>query len=380
MPDTPPEERLSTVFHNRWVKLCLLVVVLCFVLYLLGALAYRLRSVLIPFCLALIGAYILNPLVGLLHARLRWSRVLIVVLVLSVLTLIVVAGLAFGVYYTVRTVEDVAARTQAALHGTGEAEGLIAQTRQTIKRVPAALRDEIQTIIKGLPGHLREHLGTISSSLFLVVTTIAGTILTFAITSFNFVLFFVVAGYLLIDWPDLERKSKALLPRWHKQDVLRIAGEIDRDLRAFFRGQFLVALALAAIYSVGLFISGIPFALVIAVVAGLANMVPYLGIAVGLAPALALSLIPYDGLFAPIAVLATFIVGQTLDGVLLTPKIVGDSVGLNPVIIILAIFIFGELFGFLGVIFAVPMASALKVLLAELLRYYDQFRELEKVE
>jgi predicted PurR-regulated permease PerM len=202
------------------------------------------------------------------------------------------------------------------------------------------------------------------------VGSIAGVILRFILASFDFVLFFVIAGYLLIDWPAIQRKARDLLPVWHKDDVLRIAGTIDGDMRAFFRGQLLVALALSVVYTIGLVLCGVPFGLIIGVVAGLANIVPYLGIAVGLVPALLLTLIPYTGLFKPIGVVVTYTLGQTLEGFFLTPKIVGQNVGLSPVVVILAILIFAELFGFIGVVFAVPLASVCKVLLGELLRYY----------
>ncbi|NQT52187.1 AI-2E family transporter, partial [bacterium] len=329
------DEPLASVLHNRWVKLALFVLVGGVAAYALGALAYRLRGVLIPFSLALVGAYILNPLIERLQAKLRWRRLTVVVVVMSVFTLVVVTALGFGIYYAVVSIEKAAVSAQDALKEGGKPEGLIGQAKAALQRLPVEVRAEVENGIKNLPQHVRNHFALISTSVLKFVGAIVGSLLRFVLVSFDFVLFFVIAGYLLIDWPTIQAKTQALLPRWHRDDVLRIARAIDHDMRAFFRGQLLVALALGAIYTVGLLLCGVSFGLLIGVVAGLANIVPYLGIAVGLMPALLLSLIPYVGLLKPLGVLVSFSVAQMIEGFYLTPKIVGDNVGLSPVVVIL---------------------------------------------
>ena len=102
---------------------------------------------------------------------------------------------------------------------------------------------------------------------------------------------------------------------------------------------------------------------------------PYFGLAVGIGPALVMAVVPWVGIWKPIGVILTFVIGQNIEGFYLTPKIVGKNVGLNPVAVILAILVFGQLLGFLGVIFAVPLAAAAKVLLGELLRYYREYQK-----
>jgi len=273
------------------------------------------------------------------------------------------------------SIEKAAVSAQDALKEGGKPEGLIGQAKAALQRLPVEVRAEVENGIKNLPQHVRNHFALISTSVLKFVGAIVGSLLRFVLVSFDFVLFFVIAGYLLIDWPTIQAKTQALLPRWHRADVLRIARAIDHDMRAFFRGQLLVALALGAIYTVGLLLCGVSFGLLIGVVAGLANIVPYLGIAVGLMPALLLSLIPYVGLLKPLGVLVSFSVAQMIEGFYLTPKIVGDNVGLSPVVVILSILVFAELFGFLGVIFAVPLASVCKVFLGELLAYYRRVQE-----
>lgn len=375
MPEPPKDEPVATVVHNPWVRLTALILIAALGLYVLGALVHRLRGVLIPFGLAMVGAYILNPLVEILQRKLRWPRMFVVLLVVSVLTIVVVTALAFGIYYAVVSIEKAADAAKVAIERDASHEGLIGQGKAALERLPADIRAEVEAAIKSLPQHVREHFALISTSVLRFVGGLVGTLLRFVLGTFDFVLFFVIAGYLLIEWPAIQRKTKELLPAWHKDDVLRIVHTIDRDMRAFFRGQLLVALALGGIYTAGLVIVGVPFGILIGVVAGLANIVPYLGLAVGLVPALLLSLIPYGGLLKPIGVLLSFSIAQAIEGFYLTPKIVGKNVGLSPVVVILAILVFAELFGFIGVIFAVPLASICKVFLGELLRYYRRFQE-----
>ena len=375
--EDPGDDDLFTVFRNRWVKLAAAAALAVPVLYLLGSLVYRLRGVLIPFSLAVVGAYILNPMVEWMQKKLRWSRTAVVVTLISALSVLAVGLLALGIYYTVATIQRVAASAQQAIqsHAAGENPDLWVRITDIVQELPGQLQGYVQEAVEALPEHIKAHFGEISASLLKVLAAIAWGVVRFALASFNFVVFFVVMAYLLVDLPAMERGVKRLLPARYKDDIVRVWRAIDRDLCGFFRGQVLVALGLSAIYTVGLFLCGIRFWLLIGVVAGMANIVPYLGIAIGLVPALLLALIPYVGLATPIGVVAVFVIGQTVEGFYLTPKIVGTNVGMNPVVIIMSILIFGELFGFLGMIFAVPLASVCRVLLGEGVRYYLRLQQ-----
>jgi len=370
METAPQDGSVWSVFRNRWVKFLFLVICVAFVVWVVRAL----RGILLPFGLAVVVAYILDPVVELLQRVLRCRRLLAVLLLMGTLTVAVLGAAALGVYYTVRTVEKVVPAAQRALKRTGEPGGLWERIRLTIENVPNEIRVQIDQALEQLPTTVRQHIKTISTSILQGIGAVVRVLLGFVMASFNCVLFFVVSAYLLVDLPALREGTKDLLPARYKDGILRVLGAIDRDVHAFVRGQILVALALGAIYSVGLTISGVDFALLIGVVAGLANIVPYLGIAVGLVPALLFSLVPYHGLLAPIGVVATFIVGQSAEGFYLTPKIVGKNVGLHPVAVILAILVFGKIFGFLGVLFAVPLGAAVKVLLGELVRWYKSYQ------
>lgn len=179
----------------------------------------------------------------------------------------------------------------------------------------------------------------------------------------NLVLIPVVAFYLLRDWDILVAKIRDLLPRRLVPTVSKLAAESDEVLGAFLRGQFSVMLALGAIYSIGLWIAGLDLALLIGMMAGLVSFIPYLGSIVGVVAACIAALVQFHDLWYLLPVLAVFAVGQTLEGMLLTPWLVGDKIGLHPVAVIFAVLAGGQLFGFLGILLALPVASMIMVLL-----------------
>lgn len=173
----------------------------------------------------------------------------------------------------------------------------------------------------------------------------------------------ILTFYMLRDWDSFMAHLGALVPRSQRDTVIRLARETDSVLSAFLRGQVLVMLALAIIYSLGLSIVGLKFAIAIGVVAGLVSFVPYLGFVFGIGLAgLTVALEP-DPLWHLVGVVATFTIAQIIEGTVLTPKLVGDRIGLHPVIVIFAIVAGGQLFGFFGILLALPAAAVLSVLI-----------------
>jgi len=187
----------------------------------------------------------------------------------------------------------------------------------------------------------------------------------------NFVLFAFVAIYLLKDYDHIVAHGDSLVPHRYRLKVRDIMGRIDRQLRSFLRGQFMVCCCLGTMYAIGLSIAGAPFALLLALFGAIASFVPYLGLVLTIGPAVILTVFYYSGIDWHLAgVLITFAVAQFLEGNFLTPKIVGSQVGLGPVWVILAIMIFSSTLGFIGLLLAVPIAAVLKVLAEEGLRLY----------
>ncbi|GHA83624.1 AI-2E family transporter [Modicisalibacter luteus] len=186
----------------------------------------------------------------------------------------------------------------------------------------------------------------------------------------NLALIPVVTFYLLLDWDRLKGRIQDLLPRRFEPTVTRLAKDCDEVLAAFLRGQLMVMLSLGIIYAIGLTLIGIQFGVLIGVVAGLASIVPYLGVIVGLAIAALVAFFQYGDLLHLVGVGAVFAVGQMLEGMVLQPLLLGDRIGLHPVAVIFAVLAGGQLFGFTGILLALPVAAVVMVVLRYLHERY----------
>lgn len=179
----------------------------------------------------------------------------------------------------------------------------------------------------------------------------------------NVMLIPVVTFYFLRDWRPMLARIRELLPRPLEPVIVRLAGESDGVLGGFLRGQISVMIALGLIYGTGLWLVGVDLGILIGLIAGLVSFVPYLGALIGVAAGVVATLVQHGDITHLLLVLLVFGVGQTLESFLLTPWLVGDRIGLHPVVVIFAIMAGGELFGFLGVLLALPVAAVVRVLL-----------------
>jgi predicted PurR-regulated permease PerM len=181
----------------------------------------------------------------------------------------------------------------------------------------------------------------------------------------------VVAFYLIYDWHRMIAKVDSWVPLQHRETVRELAREIDAAIAGFIRGQSAVCLALGSYYAVALTLTGLNFGLLIGLLSGFITFIPYVGSMTGLVLAMAVAVAQFWPEWSSIlAVLGIFLVGQFLEGNVLAPKLVGESVGLHPVWLIFALLAFGYLFGFLGLLIAVPLAAAIGVLMRFALRQY----------
>lgn len=323
-----------------------------------GWLIYLLAPVITPFAMAAGIAYLGDPLVDRLERReirgWKMGRTLAVVLVFAAMVLLF------------------------ALVLIGLIPLLIDQLRLLIEKFPAYIEWTEQTAWPWVAAQLGvatdapsvEQLSTwgktywkeISGAAFQLAESLGrgGQAVITWIT--NLVLVPVVAFYLMRDWDKLVQGIRDLLPRGMVDDAARIAGEIDDVLGAFMRGQLVVMLALGLIYSVGLSLIGIDLAILIGMGAGLLSIVPYLGSVVGLLVAAGAALFEFRDVLHLVLVGIVFTTGQMAEGMLLTPKLVGDKIGLHPVAVIFAVLAGGQLFGFLGILLALPVTAALNVL------------------
>jgi len=183
----------------------------------------------------------------------------------------------------------------------------------------------------------------------------------------------VVAFYLLLDWDRMVARIDALLPRDHAPVIRMLAADVDGVLAAFVRGQITVCLIMATYYSIGLMLAGLQFGLLVGFIAGTVTFIPYLGALLGGALGITLALVQFWGDWVSVAIIVAVIAfGQFMEGNIITPRLVGKSVGLHPVWLLFALSAMGTVFGFVGLLVAVPTAAALGVLTRFVVAKYHQ--------
>lgn len=195
-----------------------------------------------------------------------------------------------------------------------------------------------------------------------MLETVIGSVSSLISIVMLFVIVPVVSFYLLYDWDNMVARIDDLLPRDHAPTIRQLARDIDHTLASFIRGMGTVSLILGTYYALALMLVGLQFGLVVGAIAGLVTFIPYVGALVGGALAIGLGLFQFWGDWVTIGIIAgIFVTGQIVEGNVLTPKLVGSSVGLHPVWLLFALTVFGALFGFVGMLVAVPVAAALGV-------------------
>ncbi len=311
------------------------------VLWLLG-------NVMLPFVLGAAIAYFLDPLADWLQ-RHGFSRVM------ATITITLVAALIFAL-----------AALLVIPTLTQQLAGLFETIPQLFHSLRAFLTERFPDLLDG-ESRISRSLVSIGETLQSRGGEVVNTVLSSALGVVNAVVLLVlvpvITFYLLIDWDRMVARINDLLPRDHAPTIRRLAAEIDRTLSSFVRGQGTVCLILGTFYAVALMLVGLQFGLVVGAFAGLLTFIPYVGALLGGAAAIGLALFQFWGEWYWIAAVAgIFFLGQFLEGNVLTPKLVGSSVGLHPVWLIFALSAFGALFGFVGMLVAVPVAAALGVI------------------
>lgn len=307
-----------------------------------------LGSVILPFVVGGAIAYFLDPVADRLQ-RAGLSRV-VATAVISIAMLLVAVALVLAVIPT-----------------------LISQLTALIDAAPEIFRKLQAFLIAQFPqltdrtSTMRTTLVSIGEAIKAQGGTVANTLIGSALGVINGVVFMVVVPvvsfYLLLDWDHMVARIDALLPRDYAPVLRQLAREIDRVLAAFVRGQLSVCIVLGTFYAVALMLAGLQFAAVVGVIAGAITFIPYVGALVGGVLAIGLALVQFWGDWVSIGVVVgIFALGQFLEGNVVTPRIVGNSVGLHPLWLLFALSAFGSLFGFLGLLVAVPVAAALGVL------------------
>ncbi|MFW2372861.1 MAG: AI-2E family transporter [Gammaproteobacteria bacterium] len=317
-------------------------------------LIYLLSPMLTPFFTAALLSYLGDPLVDRLetHKLNRTLSVLIVFVILfSVLILILLFLIPMLEQQTSYLVQNIPKYIDVIQHK-------LLPTLATKLGLDPDLLD--LNLLKTTLGQQFDKAGGLAMTVFSSVTQSGLTVLAWVA---NLVMIPVITFYLLRDWDIMVSRIDELLPRKYEPVIAKLAADSDEVLAAFLRGQFLVMITLGMIYSIGLWIAGLQLALLIGMLAGMVSFVPYLGFILGIIAASVAMLLQSHELIQLLPVLLVFGIGQALEGMVLTPLLVGDRIGLHPVAVIFAILAGGQLFGFVGVLLALPVAAIIAVLL-----------------
>lgn len=319
-----------------------------------------LGPVMLPFLVGGAIAYFLDPLADRLE-KLGLSRVAATVLIscvaLFIVTLLVLAVIPLLVQQLtalINAAPEITAKLEANLISRfPELSDNTSTIRQTLAQLAQAIQAKGGALAQGLVNSV---LSVVSWVLFLVIVP-------------------VVAFYLLVDWDHMVARIDDLLPRNQAPVIRKLAREIDESLAGFVRGQISVCLILGTYYATALMMAGLQFGLVIGAFAGMITVIPYIGSLVGGALAIGLALYQFWGDWLQIGlVVFIFAAGQFVEGNILTPRLVGKSVGLHPVWLMFALSVFGGLFGFVGMLVAVPLSAAIGVLARFAVARYQESR------
>jgi predicted PurR-regulated permease PerM len=340
---------------NRWP----------FVLGLIAAIAvfiWALHPILAPFLVGALIAYLGDPVVDALEAR-GFGRSSGVILVFLMLILVTTVILLVGIPLLIDQLDQAIKKLPILYRWVSTS--LLPSIHERISVSPVQLppidwEAELAARWQSVGKLLATSVASLTRSGFGVIAAI-----------FNMTLIPVVAFYLMRDWDRMMAAILDLVPIAWQQDLSRMVSEANDVLGAFIRGQFLVMLAQAFMYSAGLWIVGLDFALILGTVAGLASIIPYAGAVLGVGSSLVVAWFQTGGDLGLIAwVGLVFAVGQTVESMILTPLLIGDRIGLHPVLVIFALLAGGQLAGFTGVLLALPVAAVIVVFCRYAVGYY----------
>ena len=331
---------------------------------LTGFVLYLLAPILTPFMAAALLAYLGDPIADRLetHFPQKYSRSIAVAIVFTVLFSLLTIMAFLIVPLLGQQVTYLLANMPAYLD---HIQQNVMPTIAEYLGMDTSVFD-FELLKKLFSAHYAQAGGLITQ----LVSSIASSGLMLVAWAANMVLIPVVTFYLLRDWDRLIMHIDDLLPRKLQPVIRKLANESDEVLSAFLRGQFIVMIALGTVYSTGLWFIDLKLALLIGMLAGLVSFVPYLGFIVGIVVASIAVLLQTHDVMQLIPVAIVFAIGQMLEGMLLTPVLVGDKIGLHPVAVIFAVLAGGQLFGFVGILLALPIAAVLAVMLRHMHNEY----------
>lgn len=314
---------------------------------------YVLSPILSPFLFSILLAYLGDPVVDKLEKKMSRTIAVTVVYVVIFIVLIILMLVILPMLYSqfaklITIIPDIIVAVQTKLLPVLEAKLGVDPTHFNGELVGKTLQNQLGNI----PTVANRFLGLLSGSASWLIQLLT-----------NVFLVPVVTFYLLRDWDVLVEKARSLLPRNREEKIVELCRESDQMLSLFLRGQFLVMNALGVIYAVGLTLIGLDFGILIGFIAGWLSFVPYLGLVIGIGTAGLMAIFQFADFLHPFLVVIVFVIAQALEGSVLTPRFVGEKIGLHAVAVIFAVLAGGQLAGFSGVLLALPVAAVLNVLI-----------------
>jgi predicted PurR-regulated permease PerM len=360
------------VFRNPWFRLALAVAGAVLLLRALGAIG----SVLTPFAASFALAYFLNPAANALERAfertgrgrglLRWvePRAAGVGLLAILAVLVVVLALALLVPAVVGQVRDTVVKLPAY------AQTLRQKVEPLYQQLNLEYPEQTEEVRRRLEEAVKNNLPQLVRPVTHAIEVAFSSALSFVLVVLNLMVVPVFVVYLLYDMNHIQRGAAELVPHRYRPYVYSRLAEVDRLLSAFIRGQVTVCLILGAFYALALTALGVPMGLLVGFAIGFLNLVPFMSYALGLPLALVLSWVDDQSPQRLVAVAVAFTLGQFVEGNFITPRVVGESLGLHSVIIMLAVLLGGTLLGFIGMLVAVPTTAALSVFWKDLRDLY----------
>tara|TARA_R110002073_G_scaffold131684_4_gene278380 strand:- start:314 stop:1366 length:1053 start_codon:yes stop_codon:yes gene_type:complete len=329
----------------------------------IGLFVWAFNEILLPFVAGITIAYLLNPILVRL-AKFKLSRTVATVLILSLFFIVLIALLGLlipPIYQEILQLADRAPEYVDSLWARLQPYLAIVEERVNENDLDQSLRDALKGNISNALGAGTELLGGILSGgrtlvkfgTFVVVTPL-------------------VAFFMMIEWQSIVSWVDDQLPRHSYDQVRTLLGRIDKKIAGFIRGQLLVALSLGVLYAFALSIAGLQFGFIIGITAGLLSVIPLFGSAVGLVVSVGVAYLQSPDIGFILTIAGIFLIGQLLEGNVIAPKLMGQSVGLHPLWILFALMAGGSLFGIVGMVLAVPVAASVGVLISFMLERYKE--------
>jgi len=321
---------------------------------------YVLRSVLMPFVAGILLAYLLDPMVDKLE-KFKLSRLSSTLIVCFVTILIIVPALVLLIGMIENQISLLIQATPKYL--TLIMEKIRPTLENLNERFPDLKSANIEELVKNNIGNSMKFIGKVLKALIsngFALINLISLLLIMPIVTF----------YMLRDWDNFVKKFESLLPKKSKKSIMATFKDIDKIIAGFIRGQLSVCLILGIFYSIGLKLVGLELGLLVGFIAGIISFIPYVGSITGFVVGCILAFAQYGDITHVLYVVGVFMLGQFIEGNFLTPKLVGESVGLHPVWVMFALLAGGVLLGFLGLMLAVPLAAIIGVLVRLAIKRY----------